>query len=277
MPDARVGVRPAADRRRRLGDPEIDDAARWPAVDLGHQDVGGLEVAMDDAAQVRVLHTGADLREQREPLGQRQVALVAVARDRNATHVLHREIRTAIAGRPGIQDAGDVRVREHGQRLALELEARNDFARAQAELEHLERDLPPHRLPLLGQEHLAHRALAEALQDPVRADRPRHRERRQRADSRVDGRRALVVRGEQAPDAFAQCRIRAGGQEQLALRRSGLHATIEQRLFGLETHPSRRESIFSWSQARANAQSRFAVAGEMPRATAVSSMLMPAK
>ena len=79
---------------------------------------------MDDAAQVRVLHAGTDLSEQREPLRQRQVALIAVARDRDATDVFHRKIRPAIAGRAGIQDAGDVRVREHSQRLSLELEAR---------------------------------------------------------------------------------------------------------------------------------------------------------
>ena len=33
---------------------------------------------MDDAAQVRVLHAGADLREQREPLSNAQASFIAV-------------------------------------------------------------------------------------------------------------------------------------------------------------------------------------------------------
>jgi hypothetical protein len=161
-------------RRRRLGDAEVDDPRRRLPVRLGHEDVGRLEVAVDDAAQVRVLHAVADLRKEREPRPQLESVFLAIAVDRRPVDVLHREVWPPVVGRAGIEDARDVRVREHRQRLALELEARDDVARTEPELDDLDRDLAPDRLALLGEEDLAHGALAESLQHLVGADLARH-------------------------------------------------------------------------------------------------------
>ena len=57
----------------RLGDAEVDDLRHRRAVVQRHQDVRRLEVAVDDALLVGVLHGLADLDEQLQPLAERQV------------------------------------------------------------------------------------------------------------------------------------------------------------------------------------------------------------
>ena len=64
---------------------------------------------------------------------------------------------------PASKNARDVWVREHRERLPLELEARDHVARLKPELDDLDRDAAPHRLVLLGEEHLAHRAFAQRV------------------------------------------------------------------------------------------------------------------
>ncbi len=69
-PTADHGVQRAIGERLRdrLGDAEVDDLGHRLAVALGDQHVRGLEVAMEDAAPVRVLDAVADLHEELEPL-----------------------------------------------------------------------------------------------------------------------------------------------------------------------------------------------------------------
>src|SRR6516162_875525 len=67
----------------RLGHAEVDDLGHRLAVVQANQDVGGLEVAVDDALLVRVLHRLADRHEEPQPLPGREVVLVAVAGDRH--------------------------------------------------------------------------------------------------------------------------------------------------------------------------------------------------
>ena len=59
------------------------------------QDVGRLEVAVDDALLMGVLHRLADRHEQLQPLPRRQVVLVAELGDRHALDQLHHEVRPA--------------------------------------------------------------------------------------------------------------------------------------------------------------------------------------
>jgi hypothetical protein len=61
-----------------------------------HGHVGRLEIAMDHALLVRVLHAVADLREQLQALPHRQFASITVRRDRLTLHVLHHEVRAAL-------------------------------------------------------------------------------------------------------------------------------------------------------------------------------------
>ena len=50
------------------------------------------------------------------------------------------------------------------QRLAFGIEAGEHLRSVHARLDHLDGDLPPHRLRLLGQPHLTHAAFAQPLQ-----------------------------------------------------------------------------------------------------------------
>ena len=69
-----------------LGDAEVDDLRVGPALVLGDDDVGRLEVAVDDALLVRVLHALADAHEQGDALAQRQRVLVAIGGDGAASY-----------------------------------------------------------------------------------------------------------------------------------------------------------------------------------------------
>ncbi len=51
----------------RFGNPKIDDLDLRRVIDLRHQDIGGLEVPMNDAFVVCVLDRVTDLGEKREP------------------------------------------------------------------------------------------------------------------------------------------------------------------------------------------------------------------
>jgi len=93
-----------------------------------------------DPLLVGVLDRLADRHEQLQPLARRQVVVVAVFRDRHAVDQLHDEVGPATphapllkggsrfcpplakggkGGRPAIENAGDIDVVHHGQRLPL--------------------------------------------------------------------------------------------------------------------------------------------------------------
>ena len=91
--------RPAGDRiacrtetilAQQLGDPEVEQLR---ATILGHQDVAGLEVAMDDQILVRRSDGIAHLAKQGDSLAHRQTVTLTVRIDRFSLHVLHDEER----------------------------------------------------------------------------------------------------------------------------------------------------------------------------------------
>jgi len=90
------------------------------------QDVGGLQVPVDDALLVRVLQRRADLDEEVQPLLDAQSRGVTILGDRDALDVLHDEIRPAGVGQAAVEDLGDVGVVHDRQRLAFGLEAGHD-------------------------------------------------------------------------------------------------------------------------------------------------------
>jgi hypothetical protein len=67
---------------RRLGDPKIDDPRHRPAVDLDHQNIGRLEIPMNDRVLVGMLDPLARLEEYLDPFADRQPMAVAIFRDR---------------------------------------------------------------------------------------------------------------------------------------------------------------------------------------------------
>ena len=155
---------------RRLGDAEVDHLRHRHAFVQRDQHVRRLDVAVDDAFRVRVLHGAADLHEQLQPLARRQLVSVAELGDRHAVHQLHHEVRPARVGGAGVEHLGDVLVVHQRQRLALGLEAGDHLARVDARLDHLERDLAADGVLLLGHVDDAEPALADALQELVAAD-----------------------------------------------------------------------------------------------------------
>ena len=98
--------------RRRLGDAEIDHLRDRLAVLQRHENVVGLDVAMDHALLVRVLHRVAHLKEELQPIHGRETPLVAKAGQRKPFDVLHHEVGPPLIGHAGVDHAGDVRVIE---------------------------------------------------------------------------------------------------------------------------------------------------------------------
>ena len=135
-----------------------------------HQDVRGLQVAVDDPLLVGVLHGPADQDEQLQPLGDRELLAVAVLGDRDAADQLHDEVGPARFGGPGVEDLGDVGVVHHRQGLALGLEAGDDLLGVHARLDDLQGHLAAHGLRLLGHVDDAHAPLADLLHQLVGAD-----------------------------------------------------------------------------------------------------------
>ena len=136
----------------------------------GDQDVGGLEVAVDDPLAVGVLDRLADREEQFQPVAGRELLLVAVVDDRDALDQLHDEVGPAAFRRAGVEDAGDVGVVHQRQRLPLRLEAGDDVARVHARLDDLQGHLAANGVLLLGDEDQAHPSLADLLHQLIGAD-----------------------------------------------------------------------------------------------------------
>jgi hypothetical protein len=155
-------------RHPRLGQPrnaEIQHLQDVVAVD--HQ-VGGLDVAVDDARLVRVAEAGAQLRNDLELTKERnrRAALDDLAQ-RLPVDVLHGNKRLALV-LADVEDGDDVGVTELGDRagLACEADAQVVVVRFAQELD---RDLTlEHRVP--GQEQRTHAALADALDNQVAAN-----------------------------------------------------------------------------------------------------------
>ena len=146
----------------------------------GHQDVAGLEVAVDDQVLVGEVDGRADLPEELQALAHRQLPVVAVLVDRPPLDVLHDEVGAAVLGGAAVEQLGDVRMVEVGEDLALGAEAADDLVGVHAAPDELDRD------PLL-----------ELLVGPLRqVDRRPCRRGRSRARS---GRRRCAARRRAAP------------------------------------------------------------------------------
>ena len=99
-----------------------------------------------------------------------QLAWSQYSRDRDALDQLHDEVGASRVGRAGVEDLGDIGMIHHRQRLALGLEPGDHLARIHPRLDDLEGDLAVDRLRLLGHVDDPHPALADLLEQLVRAD-----------------------------------------------------------------------------------------------------------
>ena len=134
---------------------------------VGHEDVGRLEVAVDDALLVRVLHRVTHHGEQPHALVHGEPCLVAELVDGASRHVLHGKVEAPILGGPGLEHARNVGVVHERQRLPLRLEARGRASRVDAHLDHLERHAAADGMRLLGEVDDAHAALSQDVDHVV--------------------------------------------------------------------------------------------------------------
>jgi hypothetical protein len=152
------------------GDAEVDDLGGGLAVIDGDEDVGGLDVAVDDAALVRVLDGLADGDEEAEAGWDVEMGGIAVLRDGDAVDELHDEVEAAGVGGSGVERTGNEGVVHEGERLALGLEAGDGLLGVHSGLDDLEGDLALDGMELLGAANDAHAAAAESTEDPVGTD-----------------------------------------------------------------------------------------------------------
>ena len=107
---------------RADGDPEVRQVRVALVVD---EDVGRLDVAVDDTRAVRRLQRAAELIDHRGGLRGAQGAVFEDGRQAPASHQPHHEVRR-IGLAPVVVERNDVRVLEPGDQLRLGLEATDE-------------------------------------------------------------------------------------------------------------------------------------------------------
>ena len=153
-----------------FGDAEINHLGHQPSGLLADDDVGGFQIAVDDALLVGVLDGIANREKQLQPAAHAEAVVVAEIGDFLAIHQFHDEVRPAGGGGAGIEDAGDVRVVHAGEGLAFERKAGDDIFGVHAHADDFEGHLAMHRHPLLRQVNHTAAARAEAVDEVVGPD-----------------------------------------------------------------------------------------------------------
>lgn len=101
------------------GDAKVDDLRQGAAIHFIHQQVARLEVTVDHAFLVGVLHAGADLNEQSNARLKRKCVLVTVVGNRAAADELHGEVGVAVRRGAGVKNLRDGGVAHMRQQLTL--------------------------------------------------------------------------------------------------------------------------------------------------------------
>jgi hypothetical protein len=157
-------------RREHLGDAEIQQFGRSFR---RHQDVAGLDVAMNHQLLMGILNRRTHRQKKLQPCADVQIALVAVAIERQPLNVLHHEVRLAVFGASSFQQAGDIRVVQIGEDLAFGDKALSRKSPIEPAPHHLDRD---HLMKLIIGAHRpvyrAHPAVADLFSELIRAHPP---------------------------------------------------------------------------------------------------------
>src|SRR5262249_43392313 len=105
-----------------FGDAKIDYFRHGHSVMESDQDIGRLDIAMNDAFLVGVLDGLTNLCEKIEALAGAEIILVTIFCNFYAAHQLHDEKGAASGSRAGIEHLGDVGMVHHGEGLAFGFE-----------------------------------------------------------------------------------------------------------------------------------------------------------
>ena len=260
-----------------------------------NEDVAGLEIAVDDAVLVRELHGARHLPHQLQARFERQAVRLAVRGDRHSRDVLHDEVCLAGRRHSTVEQRDDVGMLERGQNLPLGAESARRFAAARRRVRDLDRDaVPEEAIGALGEVHVPHAAFADMLDEAIWANGRSDAHAIRRGDGVVvfghcDHGAIGCVQEVAEPIVGIEERLDLGAK----LRPSGA-AVGEDRRAGQRRHMDdvaedglelaeflarklRQAARFlahavsdRWSQARANVQCLFTVAGAMSRSAAVS-------
>src|SRR5580704_16509241 len=120
-----------------------------------------------------VLHGGAD--DTKEPQAFAYGQMRAIPVNRYAVDEFHHDVRNALLARPGVNDAGDVRMIEAREDAALVLETAQEELRAELAADRLDGDRTlVESVRTHGAVNRAHAALAHLIDDPIGAQNPTH-------------------------------------------------------------------------------------------------------
>ena len=139
----------------QFGDAEIEQF--WAAIG-GDENVGGLEVTVNDQMLVGVADGVADADHQPDALLERGLPLTQPAVERDAVDEFHHEIGKSLRGGAAVDERGDARMRQPGQQKPLLAELFGQFPAHESSADQLQREA---RLEAL--------ALAEGFKDNAHA------------------------------------------------------------------------------------------------------------
>ncbi len=232
------------DRLQLLGDAEVEQLHHPVGAD---QDVGRLDVAVDDGVLVGVANCLTHGAEQPEPLGDAAVVRAAPVGERQPVHVFHGEPRGAVGQGVGVVQPGDAGIVELGEGALLGKEAlppgggepgvgQDLDRRPGAEVGAVGQVDHPHAAfaqdpdqPVGPEQLLAELGLVETAEDGLGGDR----------NTAVQHRRSVPVVGEHPHDVGDQLGIRACllFHEGAPVVRIPFQRLVEQRLHPLPPGP----------------------------------------
>ena len=120
-----------------LGHPKIDYLGDRLAVLRGDNNIGGLDVPMDDPFLMGMLHSFTDLDKKFQPLFDIEFMRITVFCDRHPLDIFHGEVGAARLRGAGGENIGDIRMVQKRQRLSLRLETGDHLLGVHAGLDDL--------------------------------------------------------------------------------------------------------------------------------------------
>ncbi len=154
--------------RQELGDSEVEQQG---VTFLGHEDVGGLQIAMDHEVGMCVLDGIQHLPEEIEPRRNRQTAIIAERRQRRTGDILQRQVGLSVFGYAGIEQACDVGMTQAREDLAFASESLRHDPIHQGRVHEFQSDTTRKQsIRTLGEPDTSHPAPSDERQDPVGAE-----------------------------------------------------------------------------------------------------------